>query len=317
MTDGLVAAQTLRAKAICEGTGLHSGQPVTMALLPAPAGTGILFRRLDLLASAGPEDQETGLQRVSIAATPHAVTTTTLGTVIANRHGVSVSTIEHVMSALAGAGVDHAIVELNGPEVPIMDGSAAPFVRLIESFGVRPLPAARQVWRLTKPVRVEKDDAYIDAVPLASNEGLSPIMDVTVEYADPLIGRQRLTLEGEGFDYAGSIAAARTFCYLKDVETMRAQGLALGGSLENAIVVSDGEILNKDGLRYDSEFVRHKALDLLGDLFLLGAPLAARIVAFKPGHDLNTRFARAVLDLGAVERVTVPTGLPARARVKA
>lgn len=300
--EGVASAHTLRASVSCEGIGLHSGQPVTLTMTPAPAGTGILFRRRDLLKSAGPETQASGLERITIAATPHAVTATTLGTVISNRHNVSVSTIEHVMSAFAGCGVDNVIVEINGPEVPIMDGSSEPFVAMIEKVGRRDLPAPRTALRLTKKVRIEKGDSYIEAEPLSADDD-STLIDVTVDFADPAIGRQSVLIDGKAGDYRAAIAAARTFCDLRDVEYMRSKGLALGGSLDNAIVVSEGTILNKEGLRFEGEFVRHKALDLIGDLFLLGAPLLARITAYKPGHELNTSFAKAVLDQGAVDRV--------------
>lgn len=269
---------------------------------------------MDLLTHEGPDQQGADLARVSVQAVPHAVSTTTLGTVIANRHGVTVSTIEHLMFALAATGIEHAIVEVDGPELPIMDGSAEPFMAMLEQSGVRDVSAPETVMRLTKPVRVEKGDAFIEAHPLSTAAEIGEI-DVTVDFDDPTIGRQSIELATSRQMLRSGLAAARTFCRLRDVEMMRAQGLALGGSMDNAIVVSDGEILNEGGLRIDGEFVRHKALDMIGDFYLLGAPLVARVTAYKPGHELNTRFARAVLDTGAGARVPVPT--PATGVVRA
>lgn len=305
----MMSARTVKTTAICEGVGLHSGQTVRMSVLPAPAGTGILFRRIDLLESAGPDAQTSGLERITVAATPLAVTSTTLGTVISNRFGVTVSTIEHVMAAFAGTGVSNAIVELNGPEVPIMDGSSAPFVDMIRAVGLRALPAPQSVFRLNRPVKVTIGDSMIAALPLAETETPSLHLDVTVEYDDPAIGRQRLVMETAHGQFCEDISAARTFCYLSDVEMMRSRGLALGGSMDNAIVVSDGEILNDGGLRLEQEFVRHKALDMIGDFYLLGAPLAARITAFRPGHEINTRFARELVETAAGEIISQPDAL--------
>lgn len=314
--DGTLPARTLRATVQCEGIGLHTGRIVTLTVRPAPASTGILFRRMDLLTHKGPEDQQNDLSRISIQADPHAVNATTLGTVIANRHGVSVSTVEHLMFAFAATGIEHAIVEIDGPEVPIMDGSADPFIDLLDQSGVRDVSIPRTAMRLTKPLRIEKGDAYIEAVPLDDDAEHAEI-DVTIEFDDASIGRQTVELEATESMLRSGLAGARTFCNLRDVEYMRSQGLALGGSMDNAIVVSDGEILNEGGLRIDSEFVRHKALDMIGDLYLLGAPLIAKITAFKPGHDLNTRFAKAVLDQGAATRVAVLDRTEKNARARA
>lgn len=197
-----------------------------------------------------------------------------------------------------------------------MDGSAAPFVEILRKVGTRNLPAPKSVLKLLKPIRVEKGDAFIEATPSPA-DGLSSEIDVIVDYDEPAIGRQMTTLSGYGHDFEADHAHARTFCALKDVEAMRAAGLALGGSLDNAIVVADGEILNEDGLRADDEFVRHKALDLLGDLYLLGAPLAASIKAHKPGHELNTRFAAAVLEQEAAIRVAFPIAAARAAKAHA
>ncbi|WP_051882020.1 UDP-3-O-acyl-N-acetylglucosamine deacetylase [Parvularcula oceani] len=288
------AAQTLRASVSCEGIGLHGGLPVRLTLHPAPAGTGILFRRIDLLSGEGGANQAQRLARLSVQASPAAVRGTTLGTVLGNASGVTVSTVEHLMAAFAGCGIDHAIVTLDGPEVPIMDGSAQPFLDLIEEVGTRSLPAPRRAWRIDAPVRVERGDAFVEVAPLADPARACCTLDVTVDYPDRSIGRQHLELSGIAAAFRGDLAAARTFCSLSDVEAMRANGLALGGSLDNAIVVDQGAILNDGGLRFESEFVRHKALDLIGDLHLLCRPVIGRITAYKPGHALNTALAAAI-----------------------
>ena len=295
----MMRARTVKTSVGCTGIGLHSGRDVRLTVLPAPAGTGILFRRIDLLKSAGPQDQASGLERITIAASPLVVTSATLGTVLTNRFGVSVSTVEHLLAAFAGFGITNAIVELDGPEVPIVDGSAAPFIEMIQSVGLRDLSAEQQVYVLDKPVQVKLGESVITAVPLEDVTEAVMRADVTIEFGDEAIGRQRIELDNAYTQFCDELADARTFCYLRDVEAMRAKGLALGGSYDNAIVVSDGEVLNEDGLRMEREFVRHKTLDMIGDFYLLGAPLVANVTAFRPGHDINTRFARAVIEEGA------------------
>lgn len=296
-------ARTVRTTAECAGIGLHSGREVRLTVRPAAAGTGVLFRRIDLLASAGPETQSSGLERITVAADPRNVTATTLGTVLSNRFGVTVSTVEHLLAAFAATGITNAIVELDGPEVPIVDGSAAPFMDMIAEIGLRDLPAEQAVLRLEKPLQVTIGDSYITALPLDEDEAAGLHIDATVEYDDPAIGRQRLELANTYDRFEVELSRARTFCYLRDVEMMRAQGLALGGSYDNAIVVSEGRVLNDGGLRMEREFVRHKMLDMVGDFYLLGAPLAARVTAFRPGHGINTRFAAEVLEQGAARLV--------------
>ena len=311
--SGNEKARTLRASVTLTGIGLHQGQPVTLKLSPAPAGTGILFRRTDLLVDDG-RSQSERLRAATIHASPAAVTQTTLGTVIANEAGAKIATVEHLMAALAGAGIDHAICELDGPEVPIMDGSSAPFTNAIARIGTRALPDDRRALRIDAPIRAEIGDAWAEITPLEEGEPLGCPLDVTVDYPDRLIGRQHLMLEGSRDAFTAEITAARTFCYLADVEAMRAAGLARGGSLENAIVVADGAVLNEEGLRFDGEFVRHKALDLIGDLHLLGRPLLGRLTAYKPGHALNTKLAAAIAASPDTALVTVPI---ARRRVLA
>ena len=310
-------ARTIRTEATLEGIGLHSGKPVRLTLRPATAGTGILFRRRDLMDAGGPDGQADALRAVTIRAHPSSVTQTQLGTVIANAHGASVSTIEHLMAALAASGIDHVIADLDGPEVPIMDGSAKPFLDLILDVGTRALPDARRALRIDAPIRATLGDAFAEITPLNPSDAPACLLDVTVDYPDRLIGRQTLSLDGTADAFRAGVAAARTFCYLSDVEAMRAQGLALGGSLENAIVVSDGAVLNEEGLRFDGEFVRHKALDLVGDLHLLGRPLLGRVTAYKPGHTLNVKLAAAIAASPHAQLVTLPAEAEAGARVTA
>ena len=313
--DALALARTLRTMTTLTGIGLHSGKPVTLTVHPA-AGSGIRFRRIDLLEGQAPEGQEERLAAVTVRAAPDAVTKTQLGTVIANEHGVTVSTVEHLMAAFAGLGIDHALVELDGPEVPIMDGSAAPFLAALERAGLRDLPTPRLALRITAPIRVELGDAWAEIAPLKEGEQGCPL-DITVDYKDPAIGRQRLVTGGTALEFRQDVAAARTFCDLADVEAMRAQGLAQGGSMENAIVVSEGRVLNEDGLRMATEFVAHKALDLIGDLHLLGRPLLGRVTAFKPGHALNTRLAAAIAASPFVAETVMPEDAEAGLRVQA
>jgi UDP-3-O-[3-hydroxymyristoyl] N-acetylglucosamine deacetylase len=318
MTDDRdLQARTLLASAACSGIGLHTGRDVPLRLLPAPAGTGILFRRMDLLEGAGAENQAERLARVTIAASPDAVVGTQLGTVIGNAHGATVSTVEHLMAALAGSGIDHAIVEVGGPEVPIMDGSAKPFLDLIERVGTRALPATRRAWRVDAPISVSLGSSWAEVLPLEEGDALGCRIDVTVDYPDRLIGRQTLSLDGSADAFRADVAAARTFCYLADVEAMRAAGKALGGSLDNAIVVADGAILNEEGLRFDGEFVRHKALDLIGDLHLLCRPVLGRVTAYKPGHAVNTALAAAIAASEAKTLVTMPAEAEPSLRVLA
>lgn len=285
---------TLLASVSCEGIGLHTGRVVKMRLAPAPAGTGIVFRRIDLLTCDSLSAQPASLIQISIKAHPDAVRETQLGTTLANAHGVSISTTEHLMAAFAGVGLDNVFVEVEGPEIPIMDGSSEPFLRLIDQAGLRQLSAPRRALRIVERVAVEDGDRWAMIVPNKSPTDNSCEIDILVDYADPAIGRQRARFISDPATFRDDVAAARTFCNLKDVEAMRARGLALGGSYDNAIVVNDGKVENEGGLRFDEEFVYHKALDLIGDLYLLGCPLIGRISAYKPGHDLNTQLACAI-----------------------
>lgn len=289
-----------------------------MRILPAPAGTGIIYRRLDLLTCDSVDAQSDSLSQISIKATPEAVCSTRLGTTLVNDFGVEISTVEHLMAAFAGYGVDNAIVEVEGPEVPIMDGSSEPFLRLIEEAGLRELNAERLALRIKEKIAVQDGDRWAYIVPATEDEDLTCEIDVLVDYDDPAIGKQRASFAVTPASFRDEVAAARTFCYLSDVEAMRARGLALGGSYDNAIVVNNGRIENEGGLRRENEFAYHKALDLFGDLYLLGRPLLGKVIAFKPGHDLNTQLAKAIADnMDKVEIVSLSDVAATDVRVQA
>ena len=270
---------TLKSPISCVGIGLHSGKRVNLGLLPADAGTGIVFRRTDL--------------EVEIAARHDTVTQTTLCTQLgqAGRPEAGIGTVEHLMAALSAAGVDNAIVTLDGPEVPVFDGSSAPFLFLIDCAGIAEQNAPRQVIEILRPVRVEADGgAFAELRPGAIGLDLA----ISIDFPAAAIGRQALSLTLSGRGFRRDLARARTFTMLSDIEAMQQAGLALGGSLSNAIVVDGARVLNPEGLRMPDEFVRHKLLDAVGDLALAGGPIQGRFVAHKTGHALNNRLLRAV-----------------------
>ncbi len=290
-----VCEKTVRACVSLTGVGLHTGASVSLTIHPAAARSGILFRRADLLTSGSAEKQSVELEKITIAVHPQAVIRTSLGTSLANEHGVFVNTVEHLLSAFAGMGIDNALVEVHGPEVPIMDGSAEPFIKAIEAVGLRELSAPRQALRILKKIAVKDGDRWIYLTPNAAATDSQCHLDVLVDFEDPSIGRQQAVFDFSPSHFRQSIAQARTFCHASDVALMHERGLALGGSMDNAIVVDKGQVLNEGGLRFDGEFVMHKALDLIGDLYLLGRPLIGQVTAYKPGHDLNTRLVKALV----------------------
>ena len=247
-----------------------------MRLRPAAPNTGIVFRRLDQNGVEIPARQE-NLSRSNLA--------TTLSV-----DGVSISTVEHLLAAASGLGVDNLIVEVDGPEVPAMDGSAAPFIYLMHEAGIKNQQAARQFIKILEPIRVETDDKFVAVYP-ADHFKIS----YTISFEHPLIGEQRQTFVVTSRSFAEHIAPARTFGFLKEVETLRQNGLALGGSMDNAVVIGDNSILNNK-LRFQDEFVRHKILDAIGDLVLLGAPMLGHVVAYRAGHAMHTSLVEAVLD---------------------
>ncbi|MCX8087301.1 MAG: UDP-3-O-acyl-N-acetylglucosamine deacetylase [Rhodocyclaceae bacterium] len=275
----MLKQRTLKSLVRATGVGLHSGRKVTLTLRPAAAGTGIVFRRIDLDPP------------VDFKAAADAVGDTRLASCL-EKEGVRLSTVEHLMSALAGLGIDNLYVDVDAEEIPILDGSAAPFVFLLQSAGIEELPAAKRFLRVKKPIAVAEGDKWARLEPY---EGFR--LEFSIRFDHPAVDKAGTQLEFDFADdsYVREIARARTFGFTHDVEAMRAQGLALGGSLENAIVMDEYRVLNAEGLRLPGEFVRHKVLDAIGDLYLVGAPLLARYRAHKSGHALNNRLLRALL----------------------
>ncbi len=270
---------TLAGPALCAGVGVHTGERVRLSIRPAPAGHGVVFVRTDVKHLDN---------RVPVSG--EAVVATRLGTVIANADGVTVSTIEHLMAAMAALGVDNALVELDGPEVPIMDGSAAPFVSLLDRAGLRHQDAPRRFIEILDTVQVVEGDKRATLSPSNTTE-----IAFEIDFDSRAIGRQRVDLELTGESFRKELSAARTFGFVHEVEALRAAGLARGGSLENAVVIEGDRVLNPGGLRFRDEFVRHKALDAVGDLYVLGCPIIGRFEGVKAGHGLNNAVVRALL----------------------
>jgi UDP-3-O-[3-hydroxymyristoyl] N-acetylglucosamine deacetylase len=268
--------RTLRRQVSCAGIGLHSGNKVTLILRPAPANSGIRFRRTDLggLEIEATIDNLAGIQ---------------YATGLAQNQG-SVETVEHLLAALASLGIDNVVVELNYPEVPIMDGSAAPFVYLIHEAGVRDLGVPRRFLRVTRPIELSKGDKRIALYPSEHFK-----ITYSISYDHPLLRHQARTMTITEAAFVEQIAPARTFTFLKEVELLRQHGFALGGSLENAVVIGETGVLNHP-LRFDDEFVRHKILDAIGDLALVGLPVIGHLVAHRGGHGLHTAFVAKLLE---------------------
>lgn len=290
--DGMDAQRTIRRQISCAGIGLHSGQKVTLTLKPAAADTGIRFRRVDL--------------GVEIPATVGHVSGVQHATVL-GKNGATVETVEHLLAALVAAGIDNVVVELSHREVPIMDGSSAPFLYLLQEAGVKKLAPARRYLKILKPVQMASGDKRIAVYPSDHFK-----VSYTISFDHPLLRHQSRTERISEQTFADHIAAARTFGFLKEVEWLRQNGLALGGSLENAIVIGDAGVLNP--LRFEDEFVRHKILDVVGDLALVGYPMVGHVVAHRAGHALHTQLAAAILgDPDAWCLVEAPGAVPDRA----
>ena len=274
--------QTIERPAMCAGIGVHSGEKARLVLKPAPAGTGVLFRRTDL-----------GVPNAAIPAHAANVSDTQLGTTISNEDGVSVAVVEHLMAAVCGLGIDNLIIEIDGPEVPIMDGSSAVYCELLLQAGLKTQRAPRRRIRILEAVEI------VDG-PKRATLSPSPDTQLTlrarIEYDNSVIGVQQMALRLAPGMFARNLAFARTYGFARDVEMLRAMGLARGGSLENAVVIDEEEIMNPEGLRIEDEFVRHKMLDAVGDLMLAGAPIAGAYDAVQPGHALNNRLVRKLLD---------------------
>jgi len=261
------------------GIGLHSGKKARVNISPNTINTGINFIRTDIKNK----------NRV-IKALWFNVSSSVLSTTISNSEGVSVSTIEHLMSALSGMHIDNANIYINGPEIPIMDGSSMPFVELFEKAGIKKQKAFRKIIKVTKEVEVSKDDSYVKISPFDQFS-----VDFEIRFESHLINRQSCQLQLINGNYKSDISAARTFGFEKDVEDLRANGFALGGSLKNAVVVGEKNILNNEGLRFKDEFVRHKILDSIGDLYLAGNPVQGYFRGKKSGHYLNNQLLRKLL----------------------
>lgn len=269
--------RTIKQEIECSSVGLHSGRKVSMRISPADVDAGITFVRTDL-----PQHQ-------SIKADIASVCDTTLATTIGN-NGSAVSTVEHLMSAFSGMGVDNAVVEVNAPEVPIMDGSSLQFVNLLKSVGTRPQGKCKKLLVIKKAISVEDNTGTAMLLPASEFK-----ITYKIDFKHPVIGQQSYHLTFSDVNYEKEICAARTFGFLKDVEYLQARGLALGGSLKNAIVLNDQKIINKEGLRCPEEFVKHKILDAIGDLSLLGMPIIGHFIAYKSGHKLNNFLLREIL----------------------
>ena len=261
--------RTLKKEINCFSVGLHTGRKVNMKIKPAPVDTGIIFVRTDL-ADAQP-----------IHANYNNVCDTTLATTL-GVNGVTVSTVEHLLSAFSGMGVDNAIIELDSFEVPVMDGSALPFVNMLKEVGTHVQKKNKKMLIIKKPVSVNDGDASAMFVPADEFK-----ITYEIDFKHPVIGKQSYRMTFSDEKYEKEICAAQTFGFLKDLEFLQAKGLALGGSLKNAIVLDDNKIINKEGLRIENVFVKHKILDAIGDLFLLGMPIIGHFIAYKSGHRLN------------------------------
>lgn len=295
----MLKQRTLRTAIHATGVGLHSGTKVRIHLRPAPINAGIVFRRIDLDVP------------IDIPASPYAVGDTRMASCL-EKDGAKLGTVEHLMSALAGIGIDNLYVDVDAEEIPIMDGSAAPFVFLLQSAGIIEQDAPKRFLRVRKPVEIKDGDKWARLTPY---DGFR--LEFSIHFNHPAVDKTgtQVTVDFADQSYIRDISRARTFGFTQDVEAMRAQGLALGGSLENAIVMDEYRVLNADGLRVPDEFVRHKVLDAIGDLYLAGAPLLATFSAHKSGHAMNNRLLRELLaDESAWEWATFgqPETTPAR-----
>ena len=281
--------KTLKHEICCQGTGLHTGTNVRMCLKPAPPDFGIRFRRLDLA------------ERPMIAARHEEVVQTARATTL-GKNGTAIHTVEHLMAAFMGKGVDNALVELDGPEVPIFDGSAAPYLALLDEAQLKEQKLPRKYIKVTRSFMIEQGGSFVKVHPADHLQ-----ITYTIDFAHPLVGLQTSRWTFDGSSFAREIAGARTFGFLKDLEGLQDEGFARGGSLANAIVFDDDGVLNQEGFRYADECVRHKILDLLGDIALAGLPIVGHFEAFKAGHTLHHQFLRMLLAKPEFYRVTTAT----------
>lgn len=286
---------TIAVPAVCAGVGVHSGAHARMAVLPAQPGTGIVFVRLDSRA-----------RDPRIPAHAEFISTTNLGTTLRNADGVEVSTVEHFLAACAGLQIDNLVVEVDGPEMPILDGSSAPFVHLLLNAGLKAQAAPRRRIEILERVEVTQGTKWAALEPASV-----PEFDVTIRYADAPIGVQQRSFRPGREAFLQEIAEARTYGFLADVARLHAVGRGLGASYDNTVVIDAGRVINDEGLRFSDEFVRHKILDAMGDLALAGAPIRGRYVADQPGHDLNARLVKALLATSSAWRWSSDVDAPA------
>ncbi|PQJ90056.1 MULTISPECIES: UDP-3-O-acyl-N-acetylglucosamine deacetylase [Aliivibrio] len=287
----MIRQRTLKSIVQMTGVGLHSGRKVTLTLRPAASNTGVIYRRTDLNPP------------VDFPADPESVRDTMLCTALVNDEGVRISTVEHLNAALAGMGIDNVVIEVDAPEIPIMDGSASPFVYLLQSAGIEELNTAKKFIRIKKPVRIEDGDKWAEIRPYNGFR-----LDFTIDFNHPAIESddQKLVFDFSSQSFIKDISRARTFGFMRDIEYLQSQNLCLGGSFDCAIVLDDYRILNEDGLRFDNEFVTHKVLDAVGDLYMCGHSILGELSAYKSGHALNNQLLRAVLaDQEAWEWTTI------------
>ena len=275
----MIKQRTLKNTIRATGVGLHTGEKVYLTLRPAPVNSGIVFRRTDL-----PEP-------VEIKADPMNVSDTRMSTTL-EQADVKISTVEHLMAAFAGLGIDNAYVDVTAPEVPIMDGSAGPFVFLLQSAGIEEQVAPKQFIRIMKPVRVEEGDKWVAFEPW---DGFKVSFSIDFDHPSLRKSTQTASVDFSTTSFVKEVSRARTFGFMRDLEMLRAAGLARGGGMDNAIVMDNYRVLNEDGLRYEDEFVKHKVLDAIGDLYLLGHPLIGAFSAHKSGHALNNHILRTLL----------------------
>ncbi len=285
----MIKQRTLKNVIRATGVGLHTGEKVYLTLRPAPTSTGVVFRRIDLEPP------------VEIKASPENVGDTSLSTTLVS-NGVRISTVEHLLSAIAGLGIDNAYVDVSAPEVPIMDGSAGPFVFLIQSAGIIEQNVPKKFIRITKSVEIKEEDKWARFDPF---DGFK--VGFTIDFDHPVFktAPQKAELDFSTTSFVKEVSRSRTFGFMRDFETLRSQNLALGGSLDNSIAVDEHRILNEDGLRYEDEFVKHKILDAIGDLYLLGHSLIGAFSGYKSGHALNNKLLRKLIEVSdAWEEVT-------------
>lgn len=270
----MIKQRTIKQMIATTGVGLHKGNKVNLVLRPAPVNTGIVFRRTDLTP------------HVDIKASPEMVKDTRMCTCLITEDNVRISTVEHLLSAVAGMGIDNLIVEVDSHEIPIMDGSAHPFIFLLQSAGVQEQNKAKRFVRVKQPIRVEDGEKWAELLP---HNGFK--IDFAIDFDHPAIAdtKQVVSMDFSSQSFIKDISRARTFGFMKDIEYLRAHNLALGGSFENAVVLDEFRVMNNDGLRYDDEFVKHKILDAIGDLYMGGHSILGHLRAFKSGHALNNQ----------------------------